>query len=197
MNSYEPRLTTGYREARLKKFSYLKQKKGKLIRHESARANGPCYVSKTYFAFQWENEFYSFHEYVERRGTSETWMIQKFAGERFVNYNCIKFFPSSPGWTDHPHSTVPRDLSIEWFKGFDGRQTPYYRCVVQIRNFIVDKFFFPPSIDRSIQNWNNLINARAIARNDSLALRFAPGVTLCRPSPPFLSLSFLFFPPKR
>lgn len=60
--------------------------------------------------------------------------------------------------------------------------------------------FFSPPIDRSIQNRNNLINAWAIARNDSLSLRFAPGVTLCRSPPPplpppvplFLSLFFIF-----
>lgn len=49
-------------------------------------------------------------------------------------------------------------------------------------------FFFPFPIDRSIQNRNNLINAWAIARNDSLSLRFAPGVTLCRSPPPSLFL---------
>jgi len=57
-------------------------------------------------------------------------------------------------------------------------------------------------IDRSIQNRNNLINAWAIARNDSLSLHSAPGAAL-QPPPPSPTRAplppaalFIFFRPK-
>lgn len=120
-------------------------------------------------------------------------MIQKFIGGRFVNCSCMKF-PVSP---ERP--PTERIIHIQQYYAIfllndskalmdDGLCITNASCKSGISSSIN---FFPP-IDRSIQNQNNLINAWAIARNDSLSLRCAPGVILCRVPFPFLSLSLFF-----
>lgn len=143
-----------------------------------------------------------FRKYRRRRGPDETSMINRnLLASVLLIITVYNIPPSSFSRMDYPQYYAIFLLNDS--KALMDDRLRITVCIVQIRNFIVDKFFFPPPIDRSIQNRNNLINAWAIARNDSLSLRFAPGVTLCRLSPspslrsPLPFSFFLFFPPKR
>ena len=127
-----------------KKFSYPKQRKKETGQTRiSSRMDAVSYFENLLFLLTIRERVLLLSKiYEEKRNLDDTKIYWR---PNFVNYNCIKFFRRLNG-----SSTLLRDLSVEWFKGFDGRQ---YRlritdasCKSEISSSI--NFFFSRSIGR-------------------------------------------------